>query len=80
MDYAERYDRWQNLPQMFFEKADERGAAAMFWAKRYDAWQPVSWHDARDTVSAISRGLRRLGVERGDRVMLEQVASFEPAL
>jgi long-chain acyl-CoA synthetase len=70
MDYAERYERWQNLPQMFFEKADARGAAAMFWSKRYDAWQPVSWHDARDTVSAISRGLRRIGVERGDRVML----------
>ena len=70
MDYAERYERWQNLPQMFFEKADARGTDAMFWSKRYDAWQPVSWHEARDTVSAISRGLRRIGVERGDRVML----------
>jgi len=70
MDYAERYEHWQNLPQMFFDKADARGTDAMFWSKRYDAWQPVSWHDARDTVSAISRGLRRIGVERGDRVML----------
>ncbi|MEP4379840.1 MAG: long-chain fatty acid--CoA ligase [Alphaproteobacteria bacterium] len=70
MDYAERYAGWQNLPQMFFDKAEARGDAAMFWSKRYDAWQPVSWHDARDTVSAISRGLRRIGVEHGDRVML----------
>lgn len=70
MDYAERYEHWQNLLQMFFDKADARGTDAMFWSKRYDAWQPVSWQDARDTVSAISRGLRRIGVERGDRVML----------
>ena len=70
MDYAKRYERWQNLPQMFFDKADARGDAAMFWVKRYDAWQPLSWREALDTVSAISRGLRRIGVERGDRVML----------
>ena len=48
MDYAERYDRWQNLPQMYFEKADERGAAAMFWAKRYDAWRLEAMYDLQD--------------------------------
>ncbi|MBO22080.1 MAG: long-chain fatty acid--CoA ligase [Rhodospirillaceae bacterium] len=70
MDYAERYEGWQNLPQAFFEKAGERGDTPMLWAKRYNAWQPISWAEARDTVSAVSRGLRRLGVKRGDRVML----------
>ncbi len=70
MDYAERYERWQNLPQVFFEKAAEREDAPMLWAKRFDAWQPISWREARDTVSAVSRGLRAAGVQRGDRVML----------
>jgi long-chain acyl-CoA synthetase len=70
MDYADRYDQWQTLPQMFFAKADELGDSPLFWAKHYDAWQPVSWAQASADVSALSRGLRSLGVEPGDRVVL----------
>ena len=70
MDYAERYDQWQTLPQMFLSKADELGDRPLFWAKHYDAWQPVSWAQASADVSALSRGLRSLGVNPGDRVAL----------
>ncbi len=70
MDYAERYDRWQTLPQVFFEKAVECGDTPLFWAKRYDSWQSMSWTEARDDVVALARGLRAAGVERGDRVLL----------
>lgn len=70
MDYAARYDNWQNLPQIFFDKATERGDAPLFWAKRYDSWQSTSWAQARDEVSALARGLRDAGVAAGDRVLL----------
>lgn len=70
MDYAARYDNWQNLPQIFFDKAAERGDAPLFWAKRYDSWQATSWSQARDEVSALARGLRAAGVAPGDRVLL----------
>jgi len=70
MDYAARYDNWQNLPQIFFDKATERGDAPLFWAKRYDSWQSTSWAEARDEVSALARGLRDAGVVAGDRVLL----------
>lgn len=70
MDYAERFDQWQSLPQMFFAKADELGDSPLFWAKHYDAWQPVSWNQASADVSAFARGLRALGVAPGDRVVL----------
>ncbi|MDE0780797.1 MAG: AMP-binding protein, partial [Alphaproteobacteria bacterium] len=70
MDYAARYDNWQNLPQVFFEKAAERGDAPLFWAKRYNSWRAISWARARDEVSALARSLRAAGVERGDRVLL----------
>ena len=70
MDYAERYDRWQTLPQMFFAKADELGDSPLVWAKHYDAWQPTSWAQAGADVSALARGLRALGVKPGDRVVL----------
>jgi long-chain acyl-CoA synthetase len=70
MDYAGRYDNWQNLPQVFFEKAAERGEAPLFWAKRYGSWQAISWARARDEVTALARGLRAAGVGHGDRVLL----------
>ncbi|NNE83867.1 MAG: AMP-binding protein, partial [Alphaproteobacteria bacterium] len=70
MDYAERYDQWQTLPQVFFAKAKELGEKPLFWARHYDAWQPVSWAQASADVSALSRGLRALGVKPGDRVVL----------
>ncbi len=70
MDYAARYDNWQNLPQVFFEKAAERGDAPLFWAKRYESWQSTSWAQAREEVTALARGLRAAGVARGDRVLL----------
>jgi len=70
MDYATRYDNWQNLPQVFYEKAAELGDAPLFWAKRYESWQSTSWAQARDEVAALARGLRAAGVARGDRVLL----------
>ncbi|MFB0922848.1 MAG: AMP-binding protein, partial [Alphaproteobacteria bacterium] len=70
MDNAARYDNWQSLPQLFFEKAAELGAAPLFWAKRNDTWQPTSWAQASDDVRALARGLLSLGVTPGDRVLL----------
>ena len=70
MDYAARYDNWQNLPQIFFDKAAERVDAPLFWAKHHDSWQATSWAQARDEVSALAHGLRAAGVSPGDRVLL----------
>jgi long-chain acyl-CoA synthetase len=70
MDYASRYDNWQTLPQVFFDKAGELSEKPLFWAKRYDAWQPTSWAEAAASVSALSRALRAAGIDAGDRVML----------
>jgi long-chain acyl-CoA synthetase len=70
MDYATRYDNWENLPQVFFDKAAECGDAPLFWAKYYDSWQATSWAEAREQVTSLARGLRAAGVQHGDRVLL----------
>ena len=70
MDYGERYGGWRSLPQMFFDKAQALGDKPLFWAKRDGAWQAHSWAKARDDVSALSRGLRALGLAPGERVAL----------
>ena len=70
MDYTTRYDNWENLPQVFFDKAAECGDAPLFWAKYYDSWQATSWAEAREQVTSLARGLRAAGVQHGDRVLL----------
>ncbi len=70
MDFSERYNAWQSLPQMFFARAAELGDKPLFWHKQGQEWHSISWAEARERVSALSRGLRALGVAPGDRVAL----------
>jgi long-chain acyl-CoA synthetase len=55
---------------MFFAEAARRGNAPFLWAKRDGAYAALSWRQAAEQVGALSRGLRDLGVARGDRVAL----------
>lgn len=64
------YETWQNLPQMFFEKAEEQGDKPFLWAKRSGTYQSLSWREAARTVRALANGLRGLGIRPGDRVVL----------
>jgi len=59
-----------NLATMFFEQAARRGERPFLWTKSAGAWQPLRWREVADQVARLARGLRSLGVERGDRVAL----------
>jgi long-chain acyl-CoA synthetase len=65
---AER--NWPNLAAMFFDQAQRRGQRPFLWAKRSGAYRPITWRDAAAQVESIARGLRALGLVRGDRVAL----------
>jgi long-chain acyl-CoA synthetase len=62
-------ERWQNLPQMFFDQARGRDAPFL-WAKRGGSWRPIRWSEAARMVSSLSIALRALGIEAGDRVVI----------
>ena len=66
MDYKEI----PNLARMFFDRAAERGDRPFLWAKVEGAYRPLSWREAAKAVSRLSRGLRALGIGRGERVAL----------
>jgi long-chain acyl-CoA synthetase len=55
---------------MFFAEAERRADAPFLWAKRDRRYEAMSWREAARQVSALSRGLRALGIEKGDRVGL----------
>ena len=64
------FDSFPNLVTMFFARARHRGDAPFLWAKHDGAWHSISWSDAARQVAGFAKSLRRLGLQKGDRVML----------
>lgn len=59
-----------NLVALFLARADEKGDAPFLRAKRNGQWQSISWKDAAQKVCMLAEGLVKLGLRRGDPVML----------
>ncbi|WP_082836133.1 AMP-dependent synthetase/ligase [Croceicoccus bisphenolivorans] len=66
----EQIDAAANLVTLFLARADARGDDPFLHAKRDGAWHAVSWREVARQVVLLSEGLRSLGLERGDRVVL----------
>ncbi|MEQ8587799.1 MAG: long-chain fatty acid--CoA ligase [Thalassobaculaceae bacterium] len=66
MDYA----AFTNLPTMFFEKSQTFGSRPFLWAKENGTWHSRSYEETRSQVIRLARGLRKLGIEAGDRVVI----------
>ena len=59
-----------NLVSLFLARAEALGEAAMLRAKRDGQWVATSWREAARQVCLIAEGLRALGLEPGDRVLI----------
>ncbi len=70
MSGARQLERFDSLVQMFLARVREKGDAPFLWAKRDDAWCSTSWNQAARQAAGLATSLRRIGLERGDRVML----------
>jgi long-chain acyl-CoA synthetase len=55
---------------MFFDQAEQGGNAPFLWAKQDGVYKSQSWAQTASQVSEMARGLKSLGVEPGDRVLL----------
>jgi long-chain acyl-CoA synthetase len=64
------YKTCPSLTAMFFAEAERRGDAPFLWAKRNGGYTALSWREAANQIGTLSRGLRDLGIARGDRVAL----------
>ena len=63
-------DHFPSLVAMFFDRAGRGGEDPFLWRKADRAWQPLSWRQVANQVSALSHNLRELGLKEGDRVVL----------
>jgi len=60
----------QSLPAMFLEQAAAQAEKNFLWSKHEGVYRPITWDAAAQAVKDLSRGLRALGLEPGERVML----------
>ena len=67
---ARQLEYFDNLVSMFLTRAEEKGDAPFLWAKREGAWRSISWNEAAQQVASLAAGLRRIGLQPGDRVAL----------
>ncbi|MDX1710532.1 MAG: long-chain fatty acid--CoA ligase [Rhodovibrionaceae bacterium] len=65
-----KYEELKNLATAFFEQAEALPDQPFLWAKKDGEYQPLTWTEVRAAVSEISRGLRDIGLEPGQRVVL----------
>jgi len=63
-------DQYPNLVSMFFDRARQGGDKPFLSAKIDGAWQATSWAEAARQVAAFAKSLKRIGLKKGDRVML----------
>ncbi|GAB4394721.1 MAG: AMP-dependent synthetase/ligase [Kiloniellaceae bacterium] len=64
------FDACRSLTGVFFDQAAQRREAPFVWHKQDGRFRPQSWAEIARQVKDLSRGLRRLGVAPGDRVVL----------
>ncbi|MDV3459145.1 long-chain fatty acid--CoA ligase [Sphingomonas sp. HF-S4] len=65
-----KLEHFDNLVQMFFTRAREKGDAPFLWHKAGGAWQPTSWSEAARQVASLATAFQAMGLRQGDRVML----------
>ena len=65
-----KLEYFPNLVSMFFTRAREGGERPFLWHKAGGKWHAMSWAEAARQVASLAAGLRSLGLQPGDRVML----------
>jgi long-chain acyl-CoA synthetase len=58
------------FPKLMLQHAAQRPAAAAMREKEYGIWQPLSWAELSQLVDRMARGLSRLGLQRGQHVVV----------
>lgn len=60
----------ETLPGLFLESVRRFDRPDAFWRKRAGAWEQISGRQALRDVACFAAGLRNLGVQPGDRIVL----------
>jgi long-chain acyl-CoA synthetase len=64
------FSSFPNLPAMFLSRAALRGDRPFLGFKQDGEWRTISWAEVARRVAGLAKGLKALGLAKGDRVML----------
>jgi long-chain acyl-CoA synthetase len=64
------FDSFPNLVSMFLTRARYYGDRPFLWAKSGGEWHSISWTETARRVAGFAKNLKKLGLEKGDRIML----------
>ncbi len=62
--------KWPNLAAMFFEQAAIYGDKPFLWKKKDGVFHSINWGDAAKMACSLAKGLEKLGISEGDRVVI----------
>ncbi|MEO7385128.1 MAG: AMP-binding protein, partial [Novosphingobium sp.] len=68
--HIDDFDASPNLVALFLSRADELGDKPFLTAKRDGVWQSITWAEAAREVCLVSESLLKMGLKKGDRVVL----------
>ena len=64
------FDTWPNLLAAFAYSVEQRGDKPFLWSKKDGTYRAQTWNEVRREVSRLYRGLKALGIKKGDRVAI----------
>lgn len=64
------YKAVRNLATLFFDQSEKYSDRPFLWAKHSGTYQSQSYAEVGTEVKRIAKGLRALGIAKGDRVLL----------
>ncbi len=64
------FDSFPNLVSMFLSRASSRGDRPFLGYKHGSEWHTISWTETARRVAALAKSLKKIGLKKGDRVML----------
>ena len=62
--------RSDNLPLVFFEQVKMFKQKPLFWAKKNNLWEGISWEETASKIKRFASLLKSCGIGKGDKVLI----------
>ncbi|MCK5520450.1 MAG: AMP-binding protein, partial [Candidatus Marinimicrobia bacterium] len=69
MGYSLNY--METLPKLFKDSLSKNASQNLFFDKKGDKWESLTYQEGRDKIELVAMGLRSLGYAKGDRMAIQ---------
>lgn len=72
--------KYKSIGDMFYSQARVHAKRPLFWVRDKKQYNPITWHEAQEDVTAFASALLGLGLKKGDRLGLLSENRYEWAV